>query len=131
MDINSGQLFGYIVAIIITMGALTAACIWVYFRLKAAILKQELRSKERLALIEKGITEPIVSENKRSDFLHPLLWGLLLVGMGAGMTVGYFIGLASKGNELIITNAMTFLFGGMGMIIYYWLQSKMDKSKSS
>src|SRR5215831_15771423 len=126
MEVNSGQLFAYIVAIIITLGVLTAACIWVYFRLKAAILRQELNSKERLSLIEKGITEPIIADNNNSDFYHPLLWGLLLAGIGIGMAIGYFIQLASGGNGLIITNAMAFLCGGLGMIVFYMVKPKID-----
>ena len=83
-------------------------------------------SKERLLLIEKGM-DPSLAEKKKRSGADPLLWGLLLMGIGFGGFLGYFIAHAYYLNGGIIIHAMGFFFGGMGLVIYYLIQKRSDK----
>ena len=83
-------------------------------------------SKERLLLIEKGM-DPSLAEKKKRSGNDPLMWGLLLMGIGFGGFIGYFIAHANYLNGGIIIHATGFFFGGMALIIYYLIQRNIDK----
>jgi hypothetical protein len=92
--------------------------IYVYFR---------ARNKERLALIEKGADASIfISATGKKENKHVLLKvGLFFVGIAAGIVAGYLLSLTGM-NEAAGYLSMIFLFGGLGLIVYYPISRKMQ-----
>ncbi len=85
----------------------------------------QTRQKERLAMIEKGMS-PNANEGKKST--SPVLkWGLLLAGVGIGLFVGNLLDQYTTLDSDVAYFGMTFLFGGGGLISYYLIQRKMKK----
>lgn len=89
------------------------------------------RNKERLALIEKGADaslfntgkEPSQVGNSLSRIFSVLKFGLFFIGIGLGILAGYFISMAGMG-EGAAYPSMIFLFGGLGLIVYYLITRK-------
>ncbi|HCC70980.1 MAG TPA: hypothetical protein DEQ09_07515 [Bacteroidales bacterium] len=85
------------------------------------------RNKERLALIEKGADASmfkITSEKGASrNLFNPLKIGLFMIGLGIGAVAGYFAGEVGmhKGASY---PSMIFIFGGLGLLVYYLMTSK-------
>lgn len=92
--------------------------IYVYFR---------ARNKERLALIEKGADASIFfsTEGKKGSKHVLLKIGLFLVGIAIGVVAGYLLSLTGM-NEHAGYVSMIFLFGGLGLIVYYPISGKMQ-----
>lgn len=82
------------------------------------------RNRERMALIEKGLDVSVFKNPARHD--NNLKWGLVAVGIAAGMIVGNIIGASYDFNENIqlTVSAMPFLFGGIALITFYLLTKK-------
>ena len=82
------------------------------------------RNKERLALIEKGASpelfksRPDANSNYRSFKL-----GLFFIGIALGIVAGYFLSGAGM-NENAAYFSMIFLFGGIALVVYHFLQKK-------
>jgi len=91
---------------------------YVYFR---------ARNRERLALIEKGADASIFfSAAGKKENKHVLLkTGLFFIGIAAGIVAGYLLSLTGM-NTAAGYISMIFLFGGLGLIIYYPISRKME-----
>ncbi len=85
-----------------------------------------VRRKERLALIEKGIDATIFESSKNQP--SSLKWGLLLVGIGAGILLGKVLAVYTTLSEEPAFFSMICLFGGIGLIVYHLIASKYEKS---
>lgn len=88
------------------------------------------RNKERLALIEKGADAAIFNSgsepgigNAFGRIFNSLKIGLFLIGIGVGIAMGYFVSMTGMDEGASYT-AMIFLFGGLGLVIYYLLQRR-------
>jgi hypothetical protein len=92
--------------------------IYVYFR---------ARNKERLALIEKGADASIFfgAEGKKTNRHALLKIGLLFIGIAIGVLAGYLLSLAGM-NEAAGYVSMIFLFGGLGLVVYYPINKKIE-----
>ena len=99
--------------------------------MKEKMAKLEARTRERLALIEKGIDPDQIFKEKRSVGQDPLFWGFLLAGLGLGLLLGYILSMVAKWDSLIATNAMAILLGGLGMIIYPRYRKRADDQRPS
>ena len=88
---------------------------------KERLINLEHRYNERMALIEKGM-DPALADKKQnqSSWNDPLVWGLLLTGIGVGFVTGYIIALTTGWNKSIIMHSMAFLLGGISLITYYF-----------
>jgi hypothetical protein len=86
--------------------------------MKEKLAKLEARTKERLALIEKGFSPEQVFKEPKGAGQDPLLWGLLLAGMGFGIFLGYILYLITGWDRVALINSMAILFGGGGLIVY-------------
>ncbi|MBL6444922.1 hypothetical protein JMN32_01285 [Fulvivirga sp. 29W222] len=82
---------------------------------------------ERLAMIEKGMS-PAELSNARSSTSGPLRFSLLLIGIGLGFIVGYFIDSSTNMNELSYFS-MLFIFGGVGLGLSYIIEEKKAKKE--
>ena len=83
------------------------------------------RTRERLALIEKGIDAGIFRSTPSKYAL--LKWGIFLIGAAIGVIAGY--GLSLLINEVVAYFAMIFLFGGGGLITAYLITKKLSQKE--
>jgi tetrahydromethanopterin S-methyltransferase subunit E len=94
-----------------------------------------LSNKEKMAMIERGI-DPGVNKATPKPFLS-LKFGLLLVGLGVGLIVALFtvrgvfgpeITDAEEGQSVAIYFGSLGIFGGLGLIVSYFVEKKwLDK----
>ncbi len=80
------------------------------------------RNRERLAMIEKGIDAKIFYEKKPKSYLVIKI-GMAAIGIGIGIFFGKLLVSAGMGEEMIA--AMMFVFGGIGLVIAYFIESKL------
>ena len=99
--------------------------------MKEKLAKLEARTRERLALIEKGIDPDQQLKEKRGVGNDPLFWGFLLAGLGLGILLGYIVSMVTRWDSMILPNAMAALLGGLGLIIYAWNRKRMDDQHPS
>lgn len=78
---------------------------------------------ERMALIEKG-EQPF--QIKQSNTSIPLRFSLLLIGLGLGLLIGYFMD-ALFGMEEVAYFSMILVFGGGGLGLAYIIEEKKAK----
>lgn len=76
--------------------------------------------KERMAIIDKGADASMFSRRDRSNPNLVAKWGLLLVGVAVGLFIGGLVANYSIVAEPVAMFSMTFLFGGLGLLIYYF-----------
>ncbi len=83
------------------------------------------RSKERLALIEKGADARIF---KKSPAKYVLLkWGIFLIALAAGVITGFL--LSKVMNEVAAFFTMILFFGGLGLIVAHFITNALTKKK--
>lgn len=96
-----------------------------FFATVYGIFHLYVRRKERLALIDKGLTANIF--NQEADFSPSLKYGLLCVGIAIGFLVGGVLDITTALEEGIAYVSMVFLFGGLALVIYYFLGRKFSR----
>lgn len=83
------------------------------------------RTKERLALIEK---EADASIFKTGGSKYTLLkWGIFLIAVAIGVITGF--ALSNVINEVAAFFTMILFFGGVGLIMAYWIIGSLEKKK--
>ena len=85
------------------------------------------RYKERMALMERGLS-PKEFNNKNSVQSATLRFGLLLIGISAGIMSGNFVASHFDVPREGAFIAMMFLFGGISLIISYVIEKRSNKS---
>lgn len=89
------------------------------------------RNKERLALIEKGLDSSIFKREGQSYWRYGALKiGLLAIGVGIGLVVGNILDVNGVMDEDVAYFAMVFIFGGLGLLLYYRLIGKIKPDKA-
>jgi hypothetical protein len=83
------------------------------------------RTKERLALIEKGADARIFKTEPSKYAL--LKWGIFLIGLAIGVITGF--ALSNVVNEVVAFFSMIFFFGGVGLIVAHFVTSKLAKKE--
>ena len=106
-----------------------------------------LRTRENLAMVEKGLNPKIKPERPRPAPFRSLKWGLLLVGAGLGLFLAYLLdntvlykighdvnkfssgGDEANGANVSIYFALIAIGGGLGLITSYRIEKKelLDK----
>ncbi len=81
-----------------------------------------IRKKERMALIEKGADASIFATKPESS--PSLKWGIFLAGLGIGLLIGYLLEAMTGMRTEVAYFSMIFLFGGLGLVIYYLIEKK-------
>ena len=116
------KMIGLLIGLISVAGGLAVGAIAIATAVpwsgREKLAKLEAKNKERMAMIEKGIDPTIIFSEPKGVGQDPLLWGLLLAGMGLGILLGYVVHLVTGGDRNILTNALAILFGGVGLIVY-------------
>jgi len=93
-----------------------------FFALVYGIFHLFIRRKERLALIEKGVTASIF--NKDANVSPSLKYGILFIGIAIGFLMGEILYQNTSINEGVSYLSMIFFFGGAGLIVYYIIARK-------
>jgi len=85
------------------------------------------RNKQRLAMIEKGVDPKTFWPKPTSNKFASLKWSLLLIGVAIGLFIGAVI---QKSTDLEegAQFAMVLLFGGLGLLTYYFIVKKNDQA---
>lgn len=89
------------------------------------------RNKERLALIEKGV-EASLFNSKGSKFSIAkfiLNLALLFMGIGAGIFIGDLTAASLDMKEEVTIPSMLFIFGGLGLVVGFFLTRKIESSE--
>lgn len=99
------ELGGFLIPILVPLG---------FFAMIFGIVY--LRNRERMAMIERGM-------NPKIDVPTPyvnLKWGLIFIGGGLGLVIGYIINhawLVNQDENSLIYIALISMFGGIGLLI--------------
>jgi F0F1-type ATP synthase assembly protein I len=91
-----------------------------------AIVYLGVRRKERMALLEKGVDASFFISKKQSS--TTLKFGMLAVGVAIGILLGNILEAYSHLEPEVAYFSMVFLFGGLGLVINYFLEKK-EKEK--
>ena len=93
-----------------------------FFVVVYGIFHLYVRRKERLALIDKGLTASIF--NSEANVSPSLKYGIFFIGIAIGFLMGEIIANNTRIDEGIAYLSMIFLFGGLGLVIYYFIARK-------
>jgi hypothetical protein len=85
------------------------------------------RSKERLALIEKGLALSTFTQSK-SYLPLLLLLGVLSMGIAAGITAGAVL-TTLVGSQSYVYPATIFFFAGLSLVVAYYLLKALPDPK--
>ena len=115
MDSNGGfvAILGVLLPIIITLGAFIMI---VYLR--------KYENTERMLIIEKGLAPDLFKRERMSS--TALRGSLLLIGVGMGFLMGYWLDTAFDMEEVGYFS-MLFIFGGLGLGIAYFVEEAKNK----
>jgi len=80
------------------------------------------RTKERLALIEKGQNSGIFKAERQSQY-PSLKWGIFFIALGIGVVVG--AQLAKSMDETVAFFSSVLICGGIGLIVSYVIVSQL------
>jgi len=83
------------------------------------------RTKERLALVEKGMDAGIFKGE--CSQLTLLKWGIFLIALSVGVLAGFAF--SKVINEVVAFFTMILLFGGIGLIVAFWLTKNMIEKR--
>jgi hypothetical protein len=113
----------------LAIGAISVA-VSVPWAMKEKMAKLEARTRERLALIEKGIDPDKIFKERKGAGQDPLFWGFLLAGIGFGIFFGYAFSKFKGWDEKVLINAAAIFAGGMGMILYHIYRKRSKDQRS-
>lgn len=98
-----------------------------FFAVVYGIFHLYVRRKERLALIDKGLTAAIF--NSESNVSPSLKYGIFCIGIAIGFLMGEILCEYTHMNEGVAYLSMIFLFGGIGLVIYYFIAQKHKRNE--
>ena len=94
-----------------------------------------LRNKERMAMIERGMSpETELPKPRPGNSSINLTFGLLMIGSGLGLFIAYILDYFVFRNQGILDSpavyfALIAIFGGLGLFISYLIENKANKQK--
>jgi predicted MFS family arabinose efflux permease len=98
-----------------------------FFAMIVAIVYLTIRKKERLSLIQHGADASSLKMDKESN--GSLKFGLLLIGISLGILLGNLLTEYTSMQEEVAYFSMTFICGGISLLIYYMMDKKQNKEK--
>lgn len=84
------------------------------------------RNKQRLTMLEKGVDPKTFCPKPTANKFASLKWSLLLIGVALGLLFASILDSSSELNEGA-QFAMVIFFGGLGLLVYYFIIRKNDK----
>lgn len=87
-----------------------------------------VRKKERQMMIEKGVDPSIFATNRKPTSAS-LKFGLLFVGVAIGIILGHIMHEYAYMQEEAAYFSMIFLFGGLGLVVDYFLEKRENKTQ--
>lgn len=99
-----------------------------FFALVFGIIYILAERKIKLTLIQHGADAKTLKMDSNSN--SSLKYGLLLVGVSVGILLGNIIAATSGMDEEVAYFSMTFLCGGISLLIYYALTKAMARNQS-
>ncbi len=105
----------------ISFFALVFAMFYVFF---------STRNKERMAMIERGVDPSIFKTSMPNTQFLSLKLGLLCIGVALGVFFGNILHSYAGMEEGPAFVSMIFLFGGIGLVVGYAIQSKRMPPKA-
>jgi hypothetical protein len=87
-----------------------------------------VRKKERMALIQKGVDASLFETRKKVS--GDLKWGMLFVGIGAGILLGKIFAAYTLLGEEASMFSMICLFGGLSLMIYHFVERSIEKKNA-
>jgi len=110
------------------MGEGILGIIWlIIFSVGALVMTVYLRkytNEERMSMIEKGMSPGDIKRTYNTSL--PLRFSLLMIGVGFGLLIGYFLDRAFYMDEVAYF-AMIFICGGAGLGAAYIIEEKKAK----
>ncbi|MCK5839594.1 MAG: hypothetical protein KAG99_07085 [Bacteroidales bacterium] len=97
-----------------------------FFALVLGIVYLTIRKKERMVMIEKGV-DPSIFVTKTWEF-PSLKWGMFLIGLGVGLIIANLLVNNYIMNEEAAYFSMIFLFGGIALVISYFVGKNLSKN---
>ncbi len=88
-----------------------------------------VRRRERLTMMEKGFDPSRFYTEKPSSRFTSLKYGMLLIGLGMGILIGNIIAATSEIEKEVAFFSMTFLFGGIALVLNYLIETRERKSE--
>jgi len=85
------------------------------------------RSRERLALVEKGADASIFKIDPVRKRLDLVKWGVFMIALAVGVVSGF--ALSNVINEVVAFFTMILLFGGLGLIVAYFVINALAKNE--
>ncbi len=91
------------------------------------------RHKERMAMIEKGVSPADFRSGSLKDYLKPnplssLKWGMLAMFVGIGIMVGTVLERVYYMADSVYPASM-FIFGGLALVIFYFIASRRMRNE--
>ena len=87
------------------------------------------RNRERMAMIEKGVSPKDFMAEKKTNVYGILKWALLLVGVGFGLFLGSLLETYTEIQEEPAYFACALFCGGAGLATAFFIQKKAEKSE--
>ncbi len=84
------------------------------------------RHRERLMMMERGLDLSELSSGKNARW-KALKFGILLTGLSVGILIGNFLYERFGLTDVVSFLSMTLLFGGLGLILYFFIETKYKK----
>jgi len=84
-----------------------------------------VRRKERQTMIDKGVDPSVFAEMKPG--MSGIRYGLLLIGVAVGILIGNILDATTVLEEEVSYFSMIFLFGGLSLVISYFLERQQSK----
>ncbi len=114
-----------LVPIVLFGGTFTMIILVSYFR---------NRRRERMALIEAGLDAKIFDQEQKQklpQLFRTLKLAIVGIAMGLGLLVGEYLKNNTELNDGISYLSMLLIFGGLGLLLFYFIQNKISPQKEN
>jgi len=132
---QTDQLMGLIIGAAAVVGGLAigaiAIMVSVPWSFKEKLAKLEASSKERMALIEKGVDPALIMKPKNVIGNDPLFWGLLCVGLGGGSALGILISDLTGHKPETYSSSIAVLCTGIALVYYFIYRKRSTDQKAA
>ena len=85
------------------------------------------RTKERLAIVEKGVDVSVFKMDPVRKRLDLVKWGIFMIALAIGVVTGFL--LSNAIDEVVAFFTMILLFGGLGLIVAYFVTNTLAKKE--